>query len=203
MEYFLILLDLYITGLACYAACACTSVSKAGLMDTSSPLQIMNAFYEVVEQFYPDDPDKQANACVQMTAFREKSTAAWKRPIVESMRRRVAAYQWWQQFGGHAPELQHIAIRLLSQVSSACACERIWSTFDFIHSRRRNQLQVDRAFQLVYIFTNLRLMDKESTDSFHERFPAWRELAEELGSEPEDSIDQSESGSSSADSSEA
>ena len=38
-------------------------------------------------------------------------------------------------------------------------------------------------------------MDKESTDSFHERFPAWRELAEELGSEPGDSIDQPESSS--------
>ena len=88
------------------------------------------------------------------------------------------------------------------QVSSACACERKWSTFDFIHSRRRNRLHVDRAFKLVYIFTNLRLLDKESTANTHDPFPAWRELAAELDSEPEDSAEVPE-GSNSSDSLEA
>ena len=44
---------------------------------------------------------------------------------------------------------------------------------------------VQQAFELVHIFFNLRLLGKESTASFHGRFPAWEELAEELGSEPE------------------
>jgi hypothetical protein len=71
-----------------------------------------------------------------------------------------------------------------------------------MHSRRRYQLMVEGAFKLMYIFTNLRLLDKDSTDSFHKRFPLWRELAEELESEPEDSEGQQE-GNSSSDSSKA
>ncbi len=153
----------------------------------------------MVELFYPDDVEKQAQSAIQMAAFRNKEGSRWNRGFLEASASLLAAHQWWQQFGSHAPELQHIAVRLLSQVSSACACERNWSTFDFIHSRRRNRLHVDRAFKLVYIFSNLRLLDKESTDNFHERFPAWRELAAELESEPEDSDEQPE-GSSSSDS---
>ena len=156
----------------------------------------------MVAQFYPDDTEKQADAAVQMAAFRSRDGAQWNRAMLESAAKKLPAHLWWQQFGSHAPELQHIAVRLLSQVSSACACERNWSTFDFIHSRRRNQLKVERAFKLVYIFTNLRLLDNKSTDSFHENFPALRELAEELNSEPEDSEGLPE-GSSSSDSSEA
>jgi len=37
-----------------------------------------------------------------------------------------------------------------------------------------SQLKVEQAFRLVYIFTNLRLLDKDSGDYFHERFQAWR-----------------------------
>ena len=162
----------------------------------------MEAFYNVVAQFYPEDTDKQAEAAIQMAAFRSRSIGKWRWPVQEAAAKRLPAHQWWQQFGSHAPELQHIAVRLLSQISSACACERNWSSFDFIHSRRRNQLKVDRAFKLVYIFTNLRLLDRTSTESFHARFPAWRELAQELKSESEDSEGQPE-GSNSSSSSEA
>lgn len=85
---------------------------------------------------------------------------------MKSCAKDMPAYQWWQQFGGHAPELQWIALRLLSQISSACACERNWSMFDFIHNARRNQLGVDKAFKLVYIFSNLRLLDKQSAEDY-------------------------------------
>lgn len=162
--------------------------------------QVMEAFYTVIEQFYPGDTDKQAEATIQLAAFRSKTGAQWNRSVMEAAAKRMPAHMWWQQFGSHAPELQHIAVRLLSQISSACACERNWSSFDFIHSRRRNQLHVERAFKLVYIFTNLRLLDKDSTTSFHERFPEWRQLAQELGSETEESEGQPQ-GSSSANSS--
>jgi hypothetical protein len=47
------------------------------------------------------------------------------------------------------------------QVSSACACERSWADYDFIHSKRRNRLLADRARDLVYVFSNMRLADKQ------------------------------------------
>lgn len=64
-------------------------------------------------------------------------------------------------------------------------------------SKYHKTLQVDRAFKLVYICTNLRLLDKGSTDSFCERYLAWRGLAAELDSELEESNEQPENSSSS------
>ena len=181
--------------LANHAICVCTCCKSD---QVSSGLQALESFNDVVELFYPDDMQKQAKAATQMAAFRNREGTQWKRGYLEASAVILDAHSWWQQFGSHAPELQHIAVRLLSQVSSACTCERIWSTFDFIHSRRRNRLHVDRATKLVYIFTNLRLLDKESKDTLQDAFPAWRELAEELNSEPEDSAEVPEGSNSSS-----
>jgi len=49
-------------------------------------------------------------------------------------------------FGAHVPDLQKVAVRVLSQVSSASACERNWSTFDFIHSKKRNRLKCKKVY---------------------------------------------------------
>ncbi|CAN1764159.1 hypothetical protein LINPERHAP1_LOCUS9156 [Linum perenne] len=38
------------------------------------------------------------------------------------------------------PILQKIAIRLLSKTASSSGCERNWSVFERIHTKRRNRL---------------------------------------------------------------
>ena len=43
---------------------------------------------------------------------------------------------WWEQFGIDTEELQKFAIRVLSQCCSATGCERNWSVFEFIHSKK-------------------------------------------------------------------
>lgn len=60
-------------------------------------------------------------------------------------------------FGATTPNLQKIAIRILSQPSSASGCERSWSMFEHIHSKRRNRLAVQRLNDLVFVHYNLRL----------------------------------------------
>jgi len=65
--------------------------------------------------------------------------------------------------------LQNFAIRILSQGSSASACERNWSSFDHIHSKKRNRLLSGRLEDLVYVRSNLQLalknVAKESSNS--------------------------------------
>jgi hypothetical protein len=56
-----------------------------------------------------------------------------------------------------APELQNFAIRVLSQGSSASACERNWSSFNHIHSKKRNRLLSGKLEDLVYVHSNLQL----------------------------------------------
>ena len=67
-------------------------------------------------------------------------------------------YEWWDAMGGGANALQTIARRILAQVCSASACERNWSMYSFVHNKVRNHLKHSRAEDLVYIYTNSRLL---------------------------------------------
>ena len=86
---------------------------------------------------------------------------------------RMPAWKWWQQYGAAVPELQGVAIKILSQCSSACSCERNWSTYGFIHNKARNRLSVDRARDLVFVFSNLRLLKSIEDVEYEEEFPEW------------------------------
>ena len=59
-----------------------------------------------------------------------------------------------------ASNLQHLAIRMLSQTCSSSRCERNWSMIEYIHSKKRNRLEHQRFNDLVYVHCNLRLKQK-------------------------------------------
>ncbi|KAF7822021.1 uncharacterized protein G2W53_027476 [Senna tora] len=64
---------------------------------------------------------------------------------------------WWKIFGYRSPNVQKLAIRLLSQTASSYGCERNWSVFERIHTKKMNRLEYKRLNDLVYIHYNLRL----------------------------------------------
>ena len=68
--------------------------------------------------------------------------------------------EWWRLFGHSAPNLQKIAIRVLSQTASSSGCERNWSFFERIHTKKRNRLEHQRLNDLVYVTYNLRLQNR-------------------------------------------
>lgn len=74
------------------------------------------------------------------------------------------AYDWWGMYGIFAPMLQSIAFKLLGQPSSSSCSERNWSTYSFINSVRRNKLMPQRADDLVYIHSNLRLLSRRDPE---------------------------------------
>lgn len=41
-----------------------------------------------------------------------------------------------------------------------CSAERNWSTFEFIHNKKRNRLGALKAADLVYVHYNLRVLDR-------------------------------------------
>jgi len=63
----------------------------------------------------------------------------------------MISHSWWMSFGAQTPE--HIAVRVLSQVTSAGSCETNWSTFDFIHSKKRNRLACPTVRNIVTVYT--------------------------------------------------
>lgn len=95
----------------------------------------------------------------------------------------MPAHLWWDMYGNSAAELKRFAMKILSQVSSSSACERNWSTYDFIHSRRRNRLLPTTAKDLVWVFTNGRLADRHDNSSNEEVFVGWDAMQESSESE--------------------
>lgn len=53
--------------------------------------------------------------------------------------------------------LQRVAMRILSQVCSSFTFERHWSTFQQIHSEKRNKIDRETLNDLVYINYNIKL----------------------------------------------
>ncbi|XP_052624907.1 uncharacterized protein LOC111917478 [Lactuca sativa] len=72
--------------------------------------------------------------------------------------------EWWKLFGGDIPVLQKFAIRILSQTASSSGCERNWSVFERIHTKRRNRLEHQRLNDLVFVHYNLRLQNRLKVD---------------------------------------
>lgn len=76
-----------------------------------------------------------------------------------------------------APELRHVAVRVLAAMPSSSSCERNWSAYDFIHSKRRNKLSNPRANDLIYVFSNKQLMRRQARlckKGEHDSFVPWQ-----------------------------
>ncbi|XP_077251764.1 uncharacterized protein LOC143890988 [Tasmannia lanceolata] len=71
-------------------------------------------------------------------------------------------HDWWAVHGTCAPMLQSVALKLLMQPSSSSCAERNWSTYSFVHSLRRNKITPQRAQDLVFVHSNLRLLSRRS-----------------------------------------
>jgi Protein of unknown function (DUF 659)/hAT family C-terminal dimerisation region len=67
---------------------------------------------------------------------------------------------WWFTNGSVGKMLPRIARRILAQVVSSSSCERNWSSYSFVHSKARNRLLPSRAEDLVYIYTNSRVLNQ-------------------------------------------
>mmetsp|Transcript_17875 Transcript_17875/g.52086 ORF Transcript_17875/g.52086 Transcript_17875/m.52086 type:complete len:187 (-) Transcript_17875:102-662(-) len=103
---------------------------------------------------------------------------------VRAQAKQLPAWEWWDAFGGCFPALQWCAPRLCAQGCAACACERNWSAYEFIHSEKRNRLAPERAEKLVSVFSNLQLLRR--FQDFIKGHVEWDdEMAVELSPEDE------------------
>jgi Protein of unknown function (DUF 659)/hAT family C-terminal dimerisation region len=134
-------------------------------------IEVTEGFANVVHNFFPTDAE-QGVIYGQLANYRNKDGVFGRQDVIKTVTT-LPGWQWWQTWGGQVPELQRLAIRILSQVTSASSCERNWSAHDFVHSRRRNRLRVETADKLVYVFSNLRLSRKIKDIDYEERTAKW------------------------------
>ena len=72
--------------------------------------------------------------------------------------KKCSPYTWWDFEGACGKLLAPIAKRILAQTVSTSSCERNWSSYSFVHDRKRNWLLPRRADDLVFVYTNSRLL---------------------------------------------
>ncbi|RVW20428.1 hypothetical protein CK203_112414 [Vitis vinifera] len=95
----------------------------------------------------------------EMRLFRDR-LGSFGRNLAYSSREVLQPDEWWRLHGYSAPHLQKLAIQILSQTASSSGCERNWSVFERIHTKRRNRLEHQRLNDLVYVHYNLRLKNR-------------------------------------------
>jgi hypothetical protein len=67
----------------------------------------------------------------------------------------LSSLEWWNMHGSVSPQLQRLATQVLSHVVNTSSAERCWRTYSFIHSIKRNRLNVSQVESLVYVHYNL------------------------------------------------
>ncbi|KAK2641469.1 hypothetical protein Ddye_023232 [Dipteronia dyeriana] len=126
---------------------------------------IMDVVCSCLKMFYPNNIEKQTNIMMTdlaMYTTKEGSfgkTQSIKECVVNN--KKYDPVQWWSLFGHQTPDLQWVAKTILALTTSSSWCERNWSTFERIHTKKRNRLDVDRLNNLVYVQFNAKLINKK------------------------------------------
>ncbi|XP_028094796.1 uncharacterized protein LOC114294833 [Camellia sinensis] len=80
-----------------------------------------------------------------------KAESLFGKSVAIRQRNTRAPADWWASYGSKTPNLQTFAIKVLSLTCSSSGCERNWSVFEHLHSKKRNRLEQQRLKDLVFV----------------------------------------------------
>ncbi|XP_070021286.1 uncharacterized protein [Nicotiana sylvestris] len=110
--------------------------------------EVKQSLYQCIERML--DYEERFKMDVQLDSY-DQFKGDFGCQIAVDSRKVRSPTDWWIRFGGQTPELTKFAIRVLSLTCSSSGCERNWSTFELIHTKKRNRLEHHRLNALVYI----------------------------------------------------
>lgn len=137
---------------------------------------VMQEFKLIRNKFFPSVQDQVAIE-KQLVAFRH-GEGMFSDPAAVVLARESHAHVWWESYGQDSPQLQFLATKILSQVTVVSSCDRNWSAFEFIYSKRRNILSVEKAVDLVFVFSTLHLKNKVFDREYKEEYIEWNDSEE-------------------------
>ncbi|KAK3211316.1 hypothetical protein Dsin_016022 [Dipteronia sinensis] len=117
--------------------------------DYSSHREVKMGLLMWMAKLIPNDNDR-LHANLQIDFFRNKK---W----LFSLDSKKLSSTIVARFGDETPELKGFVMTVLSLTCSSSTCERNWSTFNTIHTKKRNRLDTKKLNSLVYIMYNTRL----------------------------------------------
>ncbi|KAM0879665.1 hypothetical protein ACQ4PT_034086 [Festuca glaucescens] len=119
-----------------------------------------DGFVACVEKMVRDGP-KEDIMMAECQAYQDEE-GSFGRESAKRQRRNKSfdPAKWWSNHGSSAPNLRVLAMRILSLTCSSLACERNFSVFQQVHTKRRNRLLHDKMRDLVFIKANSQLEQK-------------------------------------------
>ncbi|XP_020272531.1 uncharacterized protein LOC109847711 [Asparagus officinalis] len=157
--------------------------------------RVKDGFLDVVELFYPYVEQQVEIHTQELERYREGKSSFSRIGAVKAREKSdLNPANWWYLHSGDCPFMQNMANKLLNLTSNSSGCERNWSTFEGIHTKKRNRLKSKRLEELIYVKFNLKLNQKNrrgenknlllSNDRSKER--AW--ILEGAGSNDEEEV---------------
>lgn len=140
-----------------FAACMLDPRSQGLIMSTQQQIDGCEAICQIGQQINQNTLDNQ-DVMVELAMYRSRE-GVWAKDFVWKAveNEGVSALLWWKTFYQYT-KLGKVAIRILSVPSTSASVERSFSTFSFIHSKKRHKLNTTRAGKLCYIAHNWKLM---------------------------------------------
>ncbi|KAM0898061.1 hypothetical protein ACQ4PT_022151 [Festuca glaucescens] len=118
-------------------------------------------FNQVVTKMMDGDEEMIATIDVLADDYQQVRGDCFDTKIAINGRKRKSPLDWWKSNGGgQALPLTKVARRIVGLCTSASACERNWSTFERIHSKKRNKLGHPKLDDLSYISFNSKIQER-------------------------------------------
>ncbi|KAH7536803.1 hypothetical protein FEM48_Zijuj03G0025200 [Ziziphus jujuba var. spinosa] len=113
-----------------------------------------------------DEPNITAQVTITSNIkFYEEAAGDFGRPVALRGRESLAPATWWSLYAADYPDLQRLAVRILSQTCNIIRCDRSWSMFERTHSKKKNRLEHQRLNDLLFVHYNLHLQQRRSETS--------------------------------------
>jgi len=155
-------------------AAACYLDPRLFGIERNDDVEVMSGLYAAIERLTPN-LEESRRLREQLRAYKSEEGLFGSACAIED-RKSIPPWEWWSYYGAESPQLQRFAVHVLSQGSSSSPCERNWSSFNHIQSKKRNKLLSTRLENLVYVRSNLKLalnsVAKDSSSSTHPWFEA-------------------------------
>ncbi|KAK9053556.1 hypothetical protein SSX86_024630 [Deinandra increscens subsp. villosa] len=126
-------------------------------------MDLVDAFVDFLSKIYEDHELQNHILMVELPVYRDKLEKFSRELAIKACKVNDDKFDpanWWGAYGASTPLLRKIAIRILSLTTSSSGCERNWSTFEAVHTKKRNRLEAAKLNNLVFVQFNANLMIK-------------------------------------------
>uniref|UniRef100_A0A0R0K6W7 BED-type domain-containing protein n=1 Tax=Glycine max TaxID=3847 RepID=A0A0R0K6W7_SOYBN len=126
--------------------------------DLEFDFEVTNGLFECIRKLIPQF-DVQQKILTELHLYKIGADHFDSDFTMAQMKTHSPTY-WWRMFGSQTPNLQKLAIKILSLTCSASGCERNWSVLEQIHSKKRNRVEHKRLHDLVFVKYNQQLKQR-------------------------------------------